>query len=90
LKIFEEKPETPSAGPARYSQPLPSTTRDARGPIVRAGFVGKGADKQPGFIFYNRETAKVEQVEATTETKANEHPRGFFQSLARMMFGGKP
>ena len=87
MKVFEQEPdEFESAGPARYSQPLP-TPRDVGGPVLRAGFVGRGPDKRPGFIFRN-EQGNVESQEATRENSANERPRGFFASLARIMFGG--
>ncbi len=76
------------SGEAKYSQPLPARPRDVSGPVLRAGFVGRGEHKQPGFIFVN--AGKVEREEATRENSANEHPRGFFQSLARLMFGGRP
>ncbi len=72
---------------ARYSQPLPAHPRDVSGPVLRAGFVGKGANKRPGFVFLN-EQGKVERQETTAENRAQEHPRGFFASFARLMFGG--
>ncbi len=77
------------SGEAKYSQPLPARPRDVSGPVVVAGFVGKGANKQPGFIFRN-ERGNVERQEVTAENQAQEHPRGFFSSLARLMFGGRP
>ena len=75
------------SGEARYSQPRPERPRDGGAPVVRAGFVGKGANKQPGFIFLN-ENGKVERQELTAENRAQERPRGFFQSLARLFHGG--
>jgi hypothetical protein len=68
---------------ARYSQPLPSTPRTDGGQIVHAGFV----NGEPGFIV--RELGQREvQKPATSANRANEQPRGFLQSLARIMFGG--
>jgi hypothetical protein len=75
------------SGEARYSQPLPAKPRDVSGPVLRAGFVGHGASKEPGFIFRS-ENGNVERQEVTAENRANERPRGFFASLARLMFGG--
>jgi hypothetical protein len=72
---------------ARYSQPIEPTPRDVGGPIVKAGFVGKGANKRPGFIFRNAK-GQVAHAEVTPATEAKQNPRGFFQSLARIVFGG--
>jgi hypothetical protein len=75
----------------RYSQPLPARPRDVSGPVLRAGFVGQGANKVPGFIFRN-ENGKVEHQEVTPETKAQEHPRSFGSALGRLWVwasGGK-
>lgn len=71
----------------RYSQPIEATPRDVGGPVVKAGFIGKGAHKRVGFIFLNAK-GKVTEAEATRENEANLHPRGFFQSLARIFGGG--
>jgi hypothetical protein len=75
------------SGEARYSQPIEPTPRDVGGPIVKVGFIGKGAHKRVGFIFLNQR-GKVAQAEVTAETQAKQNPRGFFQSLARIVFGG--
>jgi hypothetical protein len=72
------------SGAAKYSQPLPAALRESP-PIVYAGFVGDGI----GFIV--RQRGKKEICEAMTrENQANEKPKGFFASFARLMFGGKP
>jgi hypothetical protein len=67
---------------AKYSQPLPETPRDVAGPVLRAGFV----HGRPGFIF--SQNGKEKRVAATRANVANEQPRGFFQSLARIFSGG--
>ena len=70
--------------PTRYSQPLePSTRGGLDGRVVVATFIGKGQSKRPGFAFLNA-AGKRTEVEATRETVANESPRGFFSSLARL------
>jgi hypothetical protein len=74
------------SGEARYSQPIEPTPRDVGGPIVKAGFIGKGANKRPGFVFVNQK-GKAAHAEVTPATEAKQNPRGFFQSLARI-FGG--
>jgi hypothetical protein len=97
LKLFEQKPDEPAeleptpSAPTRYSQPLPVTMRDVSGPIVVAGFIGRGANKRPGFIFLN-ENGKVERQEATRENSAVEHPGRFGAALGRLWaaVGGKP
>jgi hypothetical protein len=69
----------------RYSQPLRATPRESERGVVFAGFVFG----QPGFIV--REPGKKElRKEATRENQAQEKPRGFLHSLARLMFGGRP
>lgn len=75
---METNPETG----ARYSQPLPAYPRDVGGPIVYAGF----CDGEAGFIFRG-EDGEVKRVAATKENSAVEKPRGFFHSLARLMYG---
>jgi len=75
---------------AKYSQPLPETPRDVAGPIVKAGFVGKGRNKRPGFVFVDPK-GKLVHAEITRANVANEKPTGFFRSLARLWAsGGKP
>jgi hypothetical protein len=71
---------------ARYSQPIEPQPRDVGGPIIRAGFVGKGANKRVGFIFKGVRGREV-RVEANHANSADERPRGFFSALARI-FGG--
>jgi hypothetical protein len=78
------------SGEARYSQPIEPTPRDVGGPVLRVGFIGKGANKRIGFLFLNPK-GRVTNVEVTRENRANEHPRGFFSSLAQLWAsGGKP
>jgi len=67
----------------RYSQPIAPTPRNVGGPVLRVGF---GRNGQPAFIFRD-EDGTEKQVEATRENEANLHPRGFFRSLARLVFG---
>jgi hypothetical protein len=74
---------------AKYSQPLPEHPGPEGPPVVVAGFVGRGRHKRPGFIFLNQK-GKVAHAEVTPATEAKQNPRGFFQSLARIVFGGKP
>lgn len=70
----------------RYSQPLPATPRHiGEGGVVFAGFTRDG---QPGFVLRCGRREKEIRVEATRENRAQQHPAGFFQSLARIMFGG--
>ena len=73
----------------RYSQPLPERIGGLDGVIVRAGFVGKGANKRIGFHFVRKTTNgyKKEKVEVTRENEADERPRGFFSSLSRLYAG---
>ncbi len=68
---------------AHYSQPLASTNRDVgeRG-VLYTGFV----DGEPGFILRAR-GQKESRTEATRENVANERPKRFFQSLARLWGG---
>jgi hypothetical protein len=71
---------------ARYSQPLESNFRNVgENGVLYSGFV----DGEPGFIL-RRHGKKPIRVEATRENSANQAPRGFFASLARIMFGGRP
>jgi hypothetical protein len=70
---------------AKYSQPLPERPRDVAGPVLSAGFV----HGRPGFIF--SQNGKEKRVAATRANVANEQPRGFFASFARLWAsGGKP
>ncbi len=71
----------------RYSQPRPSSYRHVgEDGVLFAGFVG---DHEPGFILRRGGREKEIQVEATRENSANERPRGFFSSLARLWAGGR-
>jgi hypothetical protein len=78
------------SSPTMYSQPLAETIRADAPPIVFAGFVGGKGSRTIGFILrkLGRKAGKPKQVEATRETIANEQPRGFFSSLARLYMGG--
>jgi hypothetical protein len=67
----------------RYSQPLAETPREAS-PVVFAGFVGG----EVGFILRQRGEKEI-RTEATRANSANERPRGFFSSLARLWAGGR-
>jgi hypothetical protein len=74
------------SGEPRYSQPLPPSYRHSgEDGVVFAGFV----DGEPGFILRRGRKKKEIQTEATRENSANERPRGFFASFARLMFGGR-
>jgi hypothetical protein len=71
---------------ARYTQPLESHNRDVgEQGVLYAGFTPDG---EVGFILRARGKKEI-RTEATRENQANERPRGFFASLARM-FGGRP
>ncbi len=87
---IDAEPEVRSAGDATYSQPLPETVQRSGTPeIVRAGFIGGKGSRTPGFILrkVGRQAGKPQEAEATAETKANTHPRGFFGALARLWGG---
>jgi hypothetical protein len=74
------------SGEPRYSQPRPSTFRNVgEDGVVYAGFV----NGEPGFVLRQGRQKEIRE-EATPQNQANEHPRGFFSSLARIMFGGRP
>lgn len=87
MKLFEQ-PEgaaemIPRSSPTKYSQPLPSSHRHVgENGILYAGFV----NGQVGFILRQRGEKEIREP-LTRENRANEHPRGFFQSLTRIFFG---
>jgi hypothetical protein len=66
---------------------LPAFPRDVDGPILRAGFVGSGANRQPGFIFCDAK-GETREVPATKQNEAKTKPRGFLGALAQMWAGG--
>jgi hypothetical protein len=72
------------SGEARYSQPLASTPRANSGQVVYAGFTRSG---EVGFIVREKNRKPIHETADSTNA-ANEHPRGFLSSLARLMFGG--
>jgi hypothetical protein len=74
----------PCTAEAKYSQPFESSPAEQL-VVVYAGFV----HGQPGYIVRQRGHKPVLEM-ATPENQAREHPRGFFSSLARLAFGGKP
>ena len=70
----------------RYSQPLESTYRHVgEDGVLFAGFV----HGEPGFILRRGPGQKEIREEATQQNQANERPRGFFSSLARLWAGGR-
>ena len=84
--------EIPKPTPqTKYSQPLPQSVSRFEQVIVRAGFIGKGANKQPGFLFVRKtkDGYKEERVEATQANQADERPRSFFSALGRLWAGGQ-
>jgi hypothetical protein len=91
MKLFAQKPDESAeippmrSAPPRYSQPLPEIARGDPGQqVVYAGFTRSG---EVGYIIRERQQKPIHE-EATPANRANERPRGFFQSLARLFFGG--
>jgi hypothetical protein len=73
------------SGEASYSQPRPSTYRNAgEHGVCYAGFV----HGQPGFIVRRGRGQKDIREEATRENVAKQRPGGFLSSLVRLAFGG--
>lgn len=78
---FEPEPCT---APPRYSAPFESAPAGEM-PVTFAGFMRDGS---PGYVLrYPHANKKPVLVEATAENRANEHPGGFFSSLARLLWG---
>jgi hypothetical protein len=71
------------AAPPMYSADYLRVTCAAPPPIVSVGF----SNGEPAYILRNRQGREVTRVSCTKENRANEKPRGFFHSLARLMYG---
>jgi hypothetical protein len=74
------------SAPPMYSADYLRVTQSAAPPVVYVGF---GADGEPAYILRSQGGRELTRVAATKENAADERPRGFFASLARLMYGGQ-
>jgi hypothetical protein len=86
--IKNEMPEAEGAeafsAPTRYSQPLAETQCSAP-PVVSVGFSGDGS-RDVSFILRSHGGRELKRIEANKDNQADERPKSFLRSLARLMY----